>query len=571
MSALASLLMAGCSPEGFDPNGEDNGSNETTTSYLAVNLISSDATKTRTTGISYEDGSADENKVSKVRFYFFDGLGAASNVKNNNGTYVNYFDWEPEEQGTSGTGDVEKILTAKIVINTTAGDGIPQRMAAVINPDGVTGLGAVSQSLTSLKGIVQDYAAPELTSEGKFVMFNAVYPDGDTGISTVAIPESKLKKKAEDAINDPVIIYVERSVAKVKVSLDPRIGFNNNLLELKDKDGNPILVKGADGIQTNVYLKIDKWALTANTTNGRLVKKINPGWNGSWWYNNHCSFWAINSTSATNHWLKYNEINTDLGTSLYTNENAQKNDIDATGNAKENTKVILKGTICTLDGTGTGTPVTIARHGGAHFVDTKADGYPNLRTSILNMMAGYSYTYYCDVTVGGVTQRTQIGIEDIEIKKAEQVTSENSHNNCYVYAQLTAAAKTKTWYASDAADAEPIEPSVIDATLKDKKTGSDKEYIIDRPLLWVDGMTYYYYEIDHIENQNDPEMKRLKGVVRNHIYATNITKIAGLGTPVYNPDDIIYPEKPEANDHYIAAQINILSWRVVKQDYELEW
>ena len=55
------------------------------------------------------------------------------------------------------------------------------------------------------------------------------------------------------------------------------------------------------------------------------------------------------------------------------------------------------------------------------------------------------------------------------------------------------------------------------------------------------------------------------GVVRNHIYAINVTKIAGLGTPVYNPDEIIYPETPEENEHYIAAQINILSWRVVDE------
>lgn len=153
---------------------------------------------------------------------------------------------------------------------------------------------------------------------------------------------------------------------------------------------------------------------------------------------------------------------------------------------------------------------------------------------------------------------------------ADQITSEGSNNNCYVYAQLTkAAAENKTWYASDSKDATAIQASVINGTLKDKK--GDDSYIIDRPLLWKDGMTYYYYDIEHIQNQNDPEKKNLIGVVRNHIYATNITKIAGLGTPVYNPDETIYPEKPDNNDHFIAAQINILSWRVVKNDYELEW
>ena len=78
-------------------------------------------------------------------------------------------------------------------------------------------------------------------------------------------------------------------------------------------------------------------------------------------------------------------------------------------------------------------------------------------------------------------------------------------------------------------------------------------------------MTYYYYEIKHLQGSDEI------GVVRNHIYKTTITNIAGLGTPVYNPGDVIYPEKPEDNAHYIAAEINILSWRVVKNNYNLEW
>lgn len=87
--------------------------------------------------------------------------------------------------------------------------------------------------------------------------------------------------------------------------------------------------------------------------------------------------------------------------------------------------------------------------------------------------------------------------------------------------------------------------------------------IVDRALVWNSGMTYYYKEIMHLNGHN--------GVVRNHIYGVNVQKIAGLGTPVYNPDEIIYPETPEENDHYIAAQINILSWRLVNEDYELVW
>ena len=63
----------------------------------------------------------------------------------------------------------------------------------------------------------------------------------------------------------------------------------------------------------------------------------------------------------------------------------------------------------------------------------------------------------------------------------------------------------------------------------------------------------------------------MTGVVRNHVYKTKVTKILGLGTPVYDPTKKIYPEKPSKNDHYIAAEINILSWRLVNNNYVLEW
>ena len=118
--------------------------------------------------------------------------------------------------------------------------------------------------------------------------------------------------------------------------------------------------------------------------------------------------------------------------------------------------------------------------------------------------------------------------------------------------------KAKTWYNSSDESAQPI----TDAAVEINGKLADKE-IVDRALVWKDGMTYYFYEIKHLESET--------GVVRNHIYATNVTKIAGLGTPVYNPEEIIYPEIPDPNNHFIAAQINILSWRVVDNSYELEW
>lgn len=553
MSVLVSLFLAGCSQEEIAPNGEDNGNGEANTSYMAVNLVSSDVMGTRAAQ-GYEDGSEAENHVTKVRFYFFNGVGGAVNVKRQNGSYVNYYDWTPGDEdqsdGTNTGDDIESKLKATIVINTKAGDGIPQRIAAVLNP---TGLDNNSKSLSDLKAVVADYATSGedgLTSKGKFVMFNSV-GGGGKDFSTTLIKAENLCKTEADAIANPVTIYVERSVAKVRVTLDANMDFSDNKLALKDKDGKDLKVGGEQ-----VYLQLDGWGLTAETSEGRLVKKIDPEWEGVWWHMAYRSFWAINSKTATNRYHSYNDIETSFGTenALYTNENAQLTDTDGSeGAAKECTKFILKGKLCKADGT----PFTIVRHLGVHFADTESEteteNLTELKKSILGQLSANGNNYYYSTESG----REQIGTGDLQIVVATQEENEDSQNNCYVYAKLTTDAAAKTWYTS-------LEGGTA---IKDGATEIDgklaNEEIVDRALVWNSGMTYYYNEIKHLNDFN--------GVVRNHIYAINVTKIAGLGTPVYDPGETIYPETPEENDHYIAAQINILSWRVVDEDYELVW
>lgn len=52
------------------------------------------------------------------------------------------------------------------------------------------------------------------------------------------------------------------------------------------------------------------------------------------------------------------------------------------------------------------------------------------------------------------------------------------------------------------------------------------------------------------------------GVVRNHVYTLNVNKIEGLGTGLENLNQPIVPPM-DPDNYYIAARLNILSWRVV--------
>ena len=96
--------------------------------------------------------------------------------------------------------------------------------------------------------------------------------------------------------------------------------------------------------------------------------------------------------------------------------------------------------------------------------------------------------------------------------------------------------------------------------------------------LWQDGYTYYYMDIRHLgsiesaaDSENDVASKGAYGIVRNHIYALNITSLSGLGTPVYRPEEVIYPEKPTNEETYIGAEVKILTWRIVNQGVSFAW
>ena len=83
-----------------------------------------------------------------------------------------------------------------------------------------------------------------------------------------------------------------------------------------------------------------------------------------------------------------------------------------------------------------------------------------------------------------------------------------------------------------------------------------------------DGMTYYFTPIRHLA-KNKTEMGYY-GVVRNHSYRITINTISGFGTPVYNPDEVIDPVIPKDTETYLAARINVLSWRVVTSSVDLD-
>lgn len=580
---VAGLAFVGCSSEEDIAPGNNGELSEP--QFLTVNLVTNPTNGTRATraggdqhtgnpsGAIYEEGLEAENKVTKVRFYFFDAGGNAAEVKRNGSGWVNYLEWENNvtEEEDNNMPNVEKILTAQLIIETPKEDKLPDKIVAIINP--ITVDPNPDRSLASLIGVTHD--AKTATTSGNFLMSNSTYAKDNVKQMAVSAV-GKIKKTPGEALNDPVDIYVERAVAKVRLnsSLTPLSG-TDNIFKTSTEDKTQEVTVG--DTKKEIYVKFIGWNATAVSNKSRLVKEINPKWSSTlfgagatpWNWAEYCRcFWAINAESIVYEYgafvpngesgqIEDNKFQAQAkkkfdGTDwVYVNENASPYVSDITtseGNsASTPTKVIISAQLVDKDGNA----LEFAEYGATR---TTIDG--------LKKIFANSCGLYKKVEVEGETKFVKITPEELTVKTATEVGETSDQNGkpdiekpgrYKSYVQLATDEDSK-WYASNTEDAQPLTANEANAQLQG--LGSAK--------VWKDGYTYYYFEIRHFGDKI--------GVVRNHIYDATITKLAGLGTPVYDPDEIIYPEKPEEGEEsFIAARINILSWRVVKNDVELNW
>lgn len=178
--------------------------------------------------------------------------------------------------------------------------------------------------------------------------------------------------------------------------------------------------------------------------------------------------------------------------------------------------------------------------------------------------ANAAVLYYEDEDEDGNKVLKKITPDDISIQTATQagLANESTPGRYKVYATLSDEGLGKKWYTYSSKN-EAVELLTQDV----------KDYLIEigGAKAWTDGFTYYYFDINHLGHGINGAKFGDVGVVRNHVYAANITSLSGLGTPVYDPDETIYPEKPEDEYIYIAADIKVLSWRVVNFNVPLEW
>lgn len=598
--AMMAMLLAGCSSdsviEDLQGAGSAAGVGETETHYLSVNIVTASESSKRKTetgepnNAEYEKGLENENLVKNVTFYFFNSNGEAVEVKNDGS---NYYVWDDPQPNGDNMPNIEKMLAATIVINTKAAteeggmgdnkDLLPSKMVAVVNPSTLPAEGTKTVSLADLLNKTQANKDVQYEENGTkyFEMSNSVYKSGSNKVVAVDLTTSNYQPDADKAKNNPVNIYVERTVAKVR--LTSNFTDEDKVTTYTDKDGNSHTVynTGQEYDGKKVYVEFLGWDITAEADKFYLFKNINGEWKDdlftNWNYSPYFrSFWAWNPEDTKYPYEKsfnqahgktvasLSEAETSTTNYTYCRENAATND-EGGKNEDTNTQVLIPARLVTLTtegGNTTASPCEIAEYAGQKMT------IEDLKTQVLlNLGETYYYKESETSTDYSGIDKSHIGFKTMSAVGPTNTATGLADNNRYkVYPQLSEAGEAITWYKKNAkGEYEVASKDAVNATLK--AVGSFK--------IWKGGNTYYYFDIEHLAAgttvDNPQEQPGYYGVVRNHIYDIKVKSLVGLGTPVYDPDEIIIPERPSDDETYIAAKINILSWRVVPSDIELNW
>lgn len=582
--ALAGALMLGACSSSDDLKDGGATANEGK-SYIAVNIksVGTAGAGTRADGDypqgggTYEDGTENEGAISKVRFFFFNSDGSAYIMKNKN---VNYLELDASVSSAGDAGHLQTIegkTTAMLVIEGETKTA-PAYMVAVVNPQTLSKLEDKAYRESQLRDEFTDKSFVKITTGdtgnkqyGGFVMSNSVYAENGARVCASSV-SGHVEENRDDATNNPVDIYVERVVAKATTTVNTDKGWKK--ITSGDDEGKYKIKVGKINIdaehEKDVYAVVQGWGLADENETAELEKQIDVTSN-NWtsailgidpWTSPdyHRCFWSASvpftpkggTNSIVNH--AFSAFTTPFGTTpLYTCPNTPTYEEYNTQKINEKpydntlTKVLVAAKLVYYDDDNNSHPADICKYRGIQILG--AD-------NVLKQVAK-DHSEYWTVDPTNPSKHVLLAHTDLEYTRTNLTGSETDQLKSYeVRPVLKAGVK--------------VYKKTSDGSFETTDSNDDLNNSLAQSPVQVrkDGMTYYFTPIRHLA-QNKTEMGYY-GVVRNHSYRITINTISGFGTPVYDPDEIIDPVIPKDAETYLAARINVLSWRVVPSSVDLD-
>lgn len=592
-SVLASALMltvASCSSE--DVAGGDSQNDKGTTSFLAVNIEnvgSAPASRSyeQNKG-TYEDGTADESKITNVRFYFFNGDGTPYLLVNKNSDNdsekqpVNYLEQKVETGGNDHDHTAETKTKAVLVLNGET-KAIPASVIAVINPEVLDNTTLHSGTMTLSELRTSAIGSKFYDTTNGFVMSNSVYESAGQDVCSTPVANNVFAS-SDAALKKPVDIYVERVNAKVNAKIDADYVRTNETEKAWSKNaegkyqinvGNIDVTTYAENTNATptkktypVYAVVQGWQVADANGKAELCKQINTSWYAgqlgiSPWTTSdyHRCFWSksVPFTSGAQGGVnqpvnpKFENIKQSLSgdfstTPVYTLPNTPTEVIaNPTTSLNTLTKLIVAAKLVYKDDNGDYKPAQICQYRGLTYLGEEA---------VKKQIVGGFARYFKKTTTESGDVYKSIVASDIAFKMVVPGSPESSGVKNYEVV-ATLASTVGDLYVKNGETWTKASKDDVNAALA-KETAQVRS---------TDGATYYYTPIKHLG-----EAGKLGeyGIVRNHSYQVTIQNIKGFGTPVYDPKKEIDPMVPSDENTYLAASIKVLSWRVVSSKVNLD-
>lgn len=526
-------------------------------------------------GGTYEDGTANEGAISAVRFFFFNADGSPYIMK---GTGLNYkqLDNNTPVSGADHLQTIEGKTAAMLVIEGETKTA-PAYMIAVVNPGTLKNLQDIAYRESQLRDEFTDTKFVKIATDNSskqysdFVMSNSVYSENGARVCASSV-SGHVKENQDEATNNPVEIYVERVVAKATTNVNTTTGSKWEQISDGADAGKYKIQVGEIYIDAehkkNVYAVVQGWGLADENGKAELEKQIDVSQNNltsailgidPWTSPDyHRCFWsasvAITAASGTNPIVnhKFSEFTTPFGvTPLYTCPNTPSYDEFNTQKINENpydnnlTKVLVAAKLVYYDDQNNSHPADICKYRGIQILGAN---------NVLMQVAKDHSEYW---TVDPTNKHILLAPTDLEYTRTDLAGSTTDKLKSYEVRPVLKAGVKVYKKKSDGSFETTDSNDELNASLAQSPVQVRNE-----------GMTYYYTPIRHLAETKDKW--GYYGVVRNHSYRITINTISGFGTPVYNPDEIIDPVIPKDTETFLAARINVLSWRVVTSSVDLD-
>lgn len=563
--ACVALMMTACASDKDEIGGGTKPGSDP--QYLAVNIVNVGATPT-TRAAGYENGTAGESAIKKVRFYFFNGDGSPYLIKNPGITGVegggekNWLEASPADDTTSGTpSQTEEKITQTVLVINGIQSAAPAAIVAVVNPETVDAAtlkngGTMRLSELRYSAVGSQFYKKDATGVSDFVMSNSVYVNAGEDVCA-SLVAGHVTTSAETAKTKPVDLYVERVVAKVTADVD------NSAFELGDgtkwettKYGTKTAV-GKSG-DYDVYAVIEGWGLADENSKAEVEKQVDKTWtNGTLGFtpwttaDYHRCFWetsvAFDAGAGGNQPVNptFNQLKAKMQDVLYTLPNTPGSKVTDLKN-NDLTKFAVAATLKYKDASGNWHNAEICRYNGVSIL-----GIDNLKKQVALTFSQY-------YTSTDATTYTQLSKDDINFKDPDATTQQYLVTPTLADAPAGTKYYTKTTTGTTPTFTEVDKNTVLAAIEADKAE------------IRKDGRAYYYVPIKHLgSTDTNADAIAEYGIVRNHFYKITLSGIKGFGTPVYDPSKVVAPAVPTYQDTYLAARVQVLQWRVVNQNASL--